>query len=121
MSQAKWDFRIERPIGSDGHWQISYVLLPPDPSQQERRIDVQQHYPAAQTAIDEATRLALIQVADLNGQPPTCERPRPRKRPSPRTPAFEPAPWPLPVFGGGQRHADFPAHADQPGAKVPTP
>lgn len=70
MSQAKWDFRIERPVGSDGHWQISYVLLPPDPSQQERRIDVQQHYPAAQTAIDEATRLALIQVADLNGQPP---------------------------------------------------
>ncbi len=83
MSQAKWDFRIERPTGSDGHWQVSYVLLPPDPSQREQRIDVQQHYPAAQTAIDEATRLALIQVADLNGEPPDLRAPTAQEAPFP--------------------------------------
>lgn len=73
MTASKWDFRVERPAGHDGDWRIAYLLLAPDGSQQ--RIDIEQHYPAAQTAIAEATRLARIQVADLNGEAPEFNPP----------------------------------------------
>ncbi|AHV91993.1 hypothetical protein [Bordetella holmesii] len=48
MTAKSWDFRVQRPIGQDGDWRVSYLLVAPDGT--EQRIDIQQHYPAAQTA-----------------------------------------------------------------------
>ncbi|ANY15384.1 hypothetical protein [Bordetella pseudohinzii] len=79
MTASKWDFRVERPAGHDGDWRIAYILLAPDGA--EQRIDIEQHYPAAQTAIAEATRLAQIQVADLNGEAPEFNPPDTREVP----------------------------------------
>ncbi|OZI74032.1 hypothetical protein [Bordetella genomosp. 12] len=79
MTANTWDFRVQRPTGQDGDWRISYLLVGPDGN--EQRIDIQQHYPAAQTAIDEATRLAQIQIADLNGTAPELQAPDSREAP----------------------------------------
>ncbi|AZY49656.1 hypothetical protein [Bordetella avium] len=73
MSADKWDFRVEQPSGSDGNWSISYLLV--SPGQAGQRIEVQERFPSAQNAIDEATRLAQIQIASLNGEPPELHAP----------------------------------------------
>lgn len=71
MTTGKWDFRVERPEGHDGNWRISYLLI--SPAGEEKRVNIEAHYAAAQSAIDEATRLAQIQAADLNGEAPRLE------------------------------------------------
>lgn len=75
MEKAKWDFRIERPFQDDGHWRIGYTLIPGTDGTAGERIAIEERYPSAQIAIDEATRLAQIHVADLNGDTAAFEKP----------------------------------------------
>lgn len=75
MTQPKWDFQVERPVQDDGHWRISYKLIRGTDGTAGTRISIDERYPAAQIAIDEATRLAQIHVADLNGGTAAFEKP----------------------------------------------
>ncbi|AYD66503.1 hypothetical protein DVB37_23205 [Achromobacter sp. B7] len=75
MEKPKWDFQIERPVEEGGEWRVGYTLTFAGEPQPRERIAIESTYSSAQTAIDEATRLARIHAADLNGEAPTFEKP----------------------------------------------
>ena len=75
MEKPKWDFQVERPSQDDGHWRISYKLIRGTDGTAGERIVIEERFTAAQIAIDEATRLAQIHVADLNGGTAAFEKP----------------------------------------------
>lgn len=86
MDKPKWDFEIERPVHDGEVWSIGYALL--SPAGEEERIAIEERFPSAQTAIDEATRLAQIHVADLNGDTATFENPTDDEVPFGKNPRF---------------------------------
>lgn len=88
MDKAKWDFQIERPFQDDGCWRISYTLTPPTQGASDERIAIEERYCSAQIAIQEATRLAQIHVADLNGETATLEKPSDTEVPFGEHPRF---------------------------------
>lgn len=88
MEQAKWDFQIEHPVNQDGAWSIGYMLIPPPGAAAEERIAIDERFPSAQIAIEEATRLAQIHVADLNGDTATFEKPTDNEVPFGKNPRF---------------------------------
>ena len=88
MATAKWDFRIERPVETGGDWSIAYTLIAPQGHGADELIQINEHYPSAQTAISEATRLAQIHVADLNGSTATFEKPSGDEAPFGEHPRF---------------------------------
>ena len=95
MEQAKWDFQIEHPQQENDVWRIGYTLIAPGASADapEERIAIDEHFSSAQTAIEAATRLAQIHVADLNGDTATFDPPRDvykrqARRRSPRRPTW---------------------------------
>ncbi|MGE8689711.1 MAG: hypothetical protein ACN6PJ_21375 [Achromobacter sp.] len=88
MENAKWDFQIERPFHDDGAWRIAYTLIPLAGGAEEERIVIDERYPSAQIAIDEATRLAQIHVADLNGDTAAFEKPTETEVPFGKNPRF---------------------------------
>ncbi|CAB3731756.1 MULTISPECIES: hypothetical protein [Achromobacter] len=75
MEKPKWDFQIERPVEENGLWRIGYTLTLDGVAQPGGPIAIETTYRSAHTAIDEATRLARIHAADLNGEAPTFEKP----------------------------------------------
>ncbi|WP_313622844.1 hypothetical protein [Achromobacter sp.] len=75
MEKAKWDFQIERPVLDDAVWRIAYTLTSPIPGVPPERIAIDERFHSAHLAIEEATRLAQIHVADLNGDTAKFERP----------------------------------------------
>lgn len=75
MENTKWDFQIERPVHDDGAWRIGYTLISPAAGPGRERIAIDERFASAQSAIDEATRLAQIHVADLNGDTATFDKP----------------------------------------------
>lgn len=75
MDTKKWDFRLEQPVEDNGAWRIAYRLTSGGDAPSQERIAIDERYVSAQTAIDEATRLAQIHVADLNGEAPSFEKP----------------------------------------------
>lgn len=75
MGNAKWDFQLERPVQDGDVWSIGYTLTSPIPGVPPERIAIEERFHAAHLAIDEATRLAQIHVADLNGDTAKFERP----------------------------------------------
>ncbi|MCW0210236.1 hypothetical protein WHX56_29665 [Achromobacter veterisilvae] len=87
MEQAKWDFQIEHPVHENGAWRIGYTLVPPAGAAEER-IAVDERFPSAQIAIEEATRLAQIHVADLNGDTAAFEKPTEDEVPFGKNPRF---------------------------------
>lgn len=88
MEHARWDFQLERPIEDQGSWSIGYVLVPPVAGEPEERIVVEERFSSAQVAIDEATRLAQIHVADLNGDTASFEKPTDTEVPFGKNPRF---------------------------------
>lgn len=88
MEHARWDFQLERPIQDKGCWSIGYVLVPPAAGAPEERIAVDERFASAQVAIDEATRLAQIHVADLNGDTAGFEEPTDTEVPFGKNPRF---------------------------------
>jgi len=88
MENAKWDFELERPIEDQGSWSIGYVLVPPLAGAPQERIAVDERFVSAQVAIDEATRLAQIHVADLNGDTAAFEKPTDTEVPFGKNPRF---------------------------------
>ncbi|MGB3436120.1 hypothetical protein [Achromobacter sp.] len=88
MENAKWDFELERPIEDQGSWSIGYVLVPPLAGAPQERIAVEERFVSAQVAIDEATRLAQIHVADLNGDTAAFEKPTDTEVPFGKNPRF---------------------------------
>jgi hypothetical protein len=85
MEHASWDFELERPVEHQGSWSISYVLAAGAP---QERIAVEERFASAQVAIDEATRLAQIHVADLNGDTASFEKPTDTEVPFGKNPRF---------------------------------
>lgn len=81
MEHAKWDFQIERPVQDDGAWRIGYTLISPATVPGRERIAIDERFASAQSAIDEATRLAQIHVADLNGDTATFDKPTAAEQP----------------------------------------
>lgn len=75
METAKWDFQIDRPVQDGDSWRIAYTLISPIAGVPAERIAIDEQFTSAHGAIDEATRLAQIHVADLNGETATFERP----------------------------------------------
>ncbi|HEY9273765.1 MULTISPECIES: hypothetical protein [Achromobacter] len=88
MENAKWDFELERPIEDQGSWSIGYVLVPPLAGAPQERIAIEERFVSAQVAIDEATRLAQIHVADLNGDTAAFEKPTDTEVPFGKNPRF---------------------------------
>ncbi|MGW9067734.1 hypothetical protein ACWGPO_26975 [Achromobacter animicus] len=75
MQTAKWDFQIAQPEQDGDEWRIGYTLISPIAGVPSERIAIDERFHSAHGAIAEATRLAQIHVADLNGEAPTFERP----------------------------------------------
>jgi len=75
METAKWDFKIALPEEDGDGWCIGYTLISPIAGVPSERIAIDERFPSAHGAIAEATRLAQIHVADLNGEAPTFEPP----------------------------------------------
>lgn len=75
MQTAKWDFQIAQPEQVGDEWRIGYTLISPIAGVPSERIAIDERFHSAHGAIAEATRLAQIHVADLNGEGPTFERP----------------------------------------------
>lgn len=75
MDTAKWDFQIDRPVQDGESWRIGYTLTSPLPGVPAEHIAIDERFHSAHGAIEEATRLAQIHVADLNGETATFERP----------------------------------------------
>lgn len=75
MATAKWDFQIDRPVQEGEHWRIGYSLISPVAGAPAERIEIDERFHSAHDAINEATRLAQIHAADLNGEAPTFDRP----------------------------------------------
>lgn len=90
MEQAKWDFQIEHPQQENDVWRIGYTLIAPGASADapEERIAIDEHFSSAQTAIEAATRLAQIHVADLNGDTATFDPPSDAEVPFGKHPRF---------------------------------
>ncbi len=88
MEKTKWDFQIEHPIHDNDAWRIGYTLISPIEGAPEERIAIDERFPSAQDAIDEATRLAQIHVADLNGDTATFEPPTEDEVPFGKNPRF---------------------------------
>ncbi len=88
MEHARWDFELERPVEQQGSWSIAYVLVPPAAGAPQERIAVEERFASAQVAIDEATRLAQIHLADLNGDTASFEKPTDTEVPFGKNPRF---------------------------------
>ncbi|CAB3882030.1 hypothetical protein [Achromobacter anxifer] len=88
MENAKWDFQLERPVEDQGSWSIGYVLVSLVAGVPDERVAVEERFASAQVAIDEATRLAQIQVADLNGDTASFEKPTDEEVPFGKNPRF---------------------------------
>ncbi|MGY6270940.1 hypothetical protein ACXIUT_14705 [Achromobacter denitrificans] len=88
MENAKWDFQIEHPVHENGAWRIGYTLIAPPGAAAQERIAIDERFSSAQIAIDEATRLAQIHVADLNGDTAAFEKPTDAEVPFGKNPRF---------------------------------
>ncbi len=75
MQTAKWDFQIAQPEQDGDDWRIGYTLISPIAGVPSERIAIDERFHSAHGALAEATRLAQIHVADLNGEAPTFEAP----------------------------------------------